>query len=174
MSGSSDRHTQRGVPALPGTAPKSRSIPPDVSPEPGIAVELHPATGVEALHGAWCALEVWTQNHVYGLDAGAVCRVVRDLGSTGEDREHPIVGARLLGGQRRGPGGRIAEVSFPLPKIGSMAVFATQVGKRRSVSETSTVTRVVLRQRVVALAQGEAPTWNASRGGTWPPFAGPP
>lgn len=174
MSGSSDRPTQRGVPALPGSAPATPSLPSPASLETGVEVELHAATGVEALEDAWCALEVWSRNHVYGLDAGAVCRVVRDLGSTRVEREHPIVGARLLGGQRRGPGGRIVEVSFPLPKVGSMAVFATQVGKRRSVSETSTVTRVVLRQRVVAFAEGDAPAWNAARGGTWPPFDGPP
>jgi hypothetical protein len=118
------------------------------------------------LGDAWCAVEVWTQNRVYGLDGALVCRFVRDRRTNATQDDHPVLGARLLGGQRRAEDGRITHVAHPFPRRGMAAVFATGMGARLRVSETSSVTRVVVRQRVVELtAEVTAPTWDAIVGG---------
>lgn len=114
------------------------------------------------LGDAWCAVEVWTQNRVYGLDGAMVCRFVRDRRTNAVHDDHPVLGARLLGGQRRAEDGRITHVAHPFPRRGMAAVFATGMGGRLRVSETSSVTRVVVRQRVVELtAETAPPTWDA-------------
>lgn len=125
----------------------------------GVELELvREQGGPGLLTGPWRAFEIWTQNHVYGVDATMRCREVihRATGATTSD--HPILGQRLLGGQRRDADGRIVQVSHPLPARGATAVFAEGFGKRVRVSETSKVTRVVVRQRVVDV-DGATPRW---------------
>ncbi len=162
---SGKRDTQRGfgdpydtvpIPSL-GPLPDVSSTAP-TSPGP-IEVELiHEQGGPTLLAGPWRAFEIWTQNRIYGVDATMRCREVVER-STGEPvKTHPILGQRLLGGQLRDSDGRIREVSHPLPAVGSMAVFAAGLGKRLRVSETSRVTRVVVRQRVVDV-NGATPRW---------------
>lgn len=107
------------------------------------------------LTGPWRAVEIWTQNRIYGIDSTMRCREVVDRASGKASEGHPTIGARLLGGQRRADDGRILEVSHPLPRVGAAAVFSQGMGRRIRVSETSSVTRVVFRQRVVQM-EGEA------------------
>ena len=52
------------------------------------------------------------------------------------------------------------EMSYPLLRTGSFAVFEGRKGKRRQFSRTSAVTRVVLRLRVVTVTEaGFVPSW---------------
>jgi hypothetical protein len=89
------------------------------------------------------AYEVWTKNRVYNLDGTMCCYEVIDLASGQSQEQHPFIGARLVGGQRRT--GEDSELSFPLPVPGSDAVFQksdSEKGIRLAV--TSAVTRVIL------------------------------
>ncbi len=116
-------------------------------------------TGTAVLTGPWRAVEIWTQNRVYGLDAALICRSVADRASGSASVDHPTIGARLLGGQVRDKAGRITQVSHPLPQRGAAAVFASG-DKCLRVSETSAVTRVIYHQRVVDVAAGSpSPRW---------------
>ncbi|MEM1417447.1 MAG: hypothetical protein AAGH15_21300 [Myxococcota bacterium] len=167
-----DRPTHPGPPELPD-ADDDPTIAemklPSAPPAPGgLVVEVRECVGMDGIDDGWCAAEVWTRNRVYSVDGEALCRQVRDLQSGYVVPDHPIVGQRLLGGQRRGEGGRIEEISFPFPHEGSMAVFSRPVGRRSEVSETSAVTRVVLRQRVVRVGE-EGPPWGGDQRHTWPP-----
>ena len=111
--------------------------------------------------GPWIAIEVWTQNRIYGVGAAMTCVFVRDRGTGENAPDHPTLGARLAGGQRRNDAGLIVEVSHPLPEPNFTAVFVTGMGARLRVSETSKVTRVVFHQRTVALGpEGGLPTWD--------------
>ncbi len=86
-----------------------------------------------------------------------VCRSVTDRASDQQQPDHPAIGARLLGGQCRAKNGSIEWVAHPLPARGGAAVFARRFGKRLNVSETSDVTRVVVRQRVVEVGPDQPP-----------------
>lgn len=115
-------------------------------------------TGTPALlAGPWRAVEIWTRNRIYGVDGSMVCRSVTDRATDQQQPEHPAIGARLLGGQRRAKDGSIEWVAHPLPARGGAAVFARRFGKRLNVSETSDVTRVVVRQRVVEVGPDQPP-----------------
>jgi len=115
-------------------------------------------TGTPALlAGPWRAVEIWTRNRIYGVDGSMVCRSVTDRASDQQQPDHPAIGARLLGGQRRAENGSIEWVAHPLPARGGAAVFARRFGKRLNVSETSDVTRVVVRQRVVEVGSDQPP-----------------
>lgn len=134
----------------------------------GVEVELVQEAGPpQLLQGAWRAVEVWTANTIYALDAGLVCQAVLDRSTYQSDPSHDAVGATMLGGQIRGPGGAIEAVSHPLPQVGARAVFSRAVGKRLSVSETSPVTRVVYRLRVVHVGPAGSLDWDQVSG-TWP------
>ena len=143
---------------------------PEPSPEPAddAAVEIEHVreSGTpRLLEGRWRAVEVWTTNHIYVLDAWLTCIDVVDRRSGRGVAEHGVVGARLLGGQRAGEGGAIGEVSHPYPRRGDAAVFAEDKGKRVNLSTTSAVTRVVIRQRVVQVGRGDAPpSWKQVTG----------
>lgn len=122
-------------------------------------------TGSPALlSGPWRAFEIWTQNRIYGIDATMTCREVIDRTTGSPSADHPALGQRLLGGQIRDSEGRITQVSHPLPNRGAMAIFASGFGKRLLVSETSSVTRVVVRQRVVDV--DAPPSWEEITGDT--------
>ncbi|MCA9616925.1 MAG: hypothetical protein H6722_06845 [Sandaracinus sp.] len=144
-------------PSIPLAAPTPAAAEPDLELE-----EIFERGSPGLLGDPWCAVEVWTQNRLYGLDGALICRIVRDRRTNATQGDHPVVGARLLGGQRRDPSGRITHVAHPFPRRGMAAVFATGMGSRLRVSETSSVTRVVVRQRVVEVgADTPPPPWDA-------------
>jgi hypothetical protein len=102
--------------------------------------------------------EIWTQNTVYAVDARMRCLQVRDVSSGEPKADHPFVGARLVGGQAQDGA---MEMSYPLPRPGAHAVFEMSKGNRRQFTRTSAVERVVLRLRIVTIADGaEVPSWD--------------
>ena len=125
----------------------------------GIELEYVQEAGSPALlTGPWRAVEIWTQNRIYGCDSTLTLRHVLDRATGEVDPTHPALGARLLGGQVRDDEGKIISVSHPLPGRGAAAFFAERRGKRLIVSETSPVTRVLFRQRIVAVGD-RVPDW---------------
>ncbi|HJK92515.1 MAG TPA: hypothetical protein RMH85_22425 [Polyangiaceae bacterium LLY-WYZ-15_(1-7)] len=145
----------RPTPPSPAAAPPS---PLASAKPPALEIEAVSEEGSPALlSGPWRAVEIWTRNRIYGLDAQLVCRSVVDRATDAPAPDHPVLGARLLGGQRRDPSGAIREVTHPYPGRGASAVFASGLGTRLRVSETSPVTRVVLRQRRVTVGPDDAP-----------------
>lgn len=154
--------TQRGpgtdgppspVPAEPGAAPakqKPRIIEIEVTHEHGPVPRSEPVRHV---------YEIWTQNHVYVLDTRLVCLDVRSRTESRAKQTHPLVGARLVGGQVQSPDS--IEMSYPLPRPGSLAVFEARKGKRRQYPHTSPVERVVLRLHIATVTgPGHVPTWD--------------
>ncbi len=102
--------------------------------------------------------EVWTNNHIYSLDSRMSCIEVRSPGDDKVVRDHPFLGTRMVGGQMQDAGS--VEMSYPLPRPGAFAVFESRRGQRRQFSRTSTVTRVVLRLRIVSVTDKNAvPSW---------------
>lgn len=123
---------------------------------------------------AWRFLEVWTQNRIYALDLGLRCFDVLDRGSLRPVPDHGLLGARLVGGQRRTELG--FELMHPFPAIGFEAVFEQLVGgKVASFSYSSTVTRVVMRLRRTAVEgeAAEAPWYDVVAAGRAEPSPGP-
>jgi len=104
------------------------------------------------------ATEVWTQNNVYAVDSRMRCVAVRSAADNTLVGDHPFLGTRLVGGQVKGEG--TVEMSYPLPRPGSFAVFEGRKGKKRRFSRTSAVERVVLRLRVVTITGPDVtPSW---------------
>lgn len=121
----------------------------DVSYEQGVSPSAEPLR---------VAVEVWTQNNVYAMDARMRCVTVRSQEDKALVEDHPFLGTRLVGGQIKGEGS--VEMSYPLPRPGSFAVFEGRRGKKRRFSRTSVVERVVLRLRVVTVTGPDAtPSW---------------
>lgn len=119
--------------------------------KPPLHVEVVHVQGAASLvEGTWRAVEIWTRNRIYALDQSLVCIDVVDQGTRKSSPDHPFIGARLVGGQRRD--GTHNELSHPFPVPGSEAVFERYSGKRPRLSQTSTVTRVVLRMRIINVA----------------------
>ena len=148
------------------TARRLRPRPEDVVVE---VEHVHEHGAPALIEGPWRAIEIWTRNRIYGVDSAMMCRSVTDRSSDQHVPQHPTLGARLLGGQGRAPDGRIHWVSHPLPTRGGAAVFATKMGKRLVVSETSDVTRVLVRQRVVEVGPDEPlPAWEEITGNSEP------
>lgn len=101
--------------------------------------------------------EIWTQNHVYALDARMRCVEVKTPQTNQVRSDHPFLGGRLVGGQLEGDA---MEMSHPLPRPGSFAVFELRKKTRRQFVRTSAVERVVLRLRIVTIADdGDVPSW---------------
>jgi len=103
--------------------------------------------------------EIWTQNTIYVIDSRMRCIEVRSVvgGETKDD--HPFVAARLVGGQMQSKDS--IQMSYPLPRPGSFAVFESRKGNRRHFSRTSSVERVVLRLRIVTITDGTTvPSWD--------------
>ena len=99
----------------------------------------------------WAALEIWTQNRIYSVDASMTCLEVVDKASGKPEPQHPLVGAHLVGGQHQD--GATIELSHPFPRAGSEAVFEQLAGSKAArFSHTSEVERVVLRLRVLTVA----------------------
>ncbi len=118
--------------------------------------EIREQGGPSLFAGPWRAIEIWTQNRIYGVDATMRCTEVLDRATGKMQGDHPILGASLLGGQKRDAHGDIRSVCVPYPEPGTVAVFSARVGERLKISETSTVTRVVLRQHRVDLPKSTA------------------
>lgn len=103
------------------------------------------------------SFEIWTQNTVYVLDARMRCVEVLAPGSTTPKADHPFLGSRLVGGQIQHEGS--IEMSYPFPRPGAFAVFEMRKGNRRQFSRTSSVERVVVRERIVTLVGPSEPSW---------------
>jgi hypothetical protein len=111
----------------------------------------------------WTFLEIWTRNTIYALDARLTCVDVIDQGSKRSLNDHPLRNARLVGGQMRE--GEAMELSHPFPRPGSEAVFEQAQGRHVRFSQTSTVTRVVMRLRVLTVTPDQLlPTWEEVTG----------
>lgn len=123
------------IPGAPAVAPLEVVFDRDMR-EVGIDV------GLEA---PYRALEIWTQNRVYVVDAAMTCIEVRDRKTNLPDPRHSTLGARLAGGQRQY--GKTVHLSRPFPVPGTEAVFE-RPGKRTPAGVTSKVERVVLHIRV--------------------------
>ena len=178
MGGVSERE-ERGKTTRRGFGPPEvkRRVAPDAAPAPdlrqvpeGEYLDLeyvHEAGPAALLAASWRAVEVWTAHRVYALDASLRCVDVLDRASGHTQPDHAAIGASLVGGQVRGPSGAIEQVSHPFPRRGATAVFTRPMGQRLSYSETSPVTRVVLRLRVVDVSAGAKPP-------SWEVVTGPP
>lgn len=106
----------------------------------------------------WVFLEIWTRNTIYQLDSALVCVDVIDQATRRSVGDHALRGARLVGGQSRD--GEAMELSHPFPRPGSEAVFEQLSGRHVRFSQTSTVTRVVMRLRVLTVDPEQLlPTW---------------
>ncbi len=125
---------------------------------PFVEVELVYQTGRAGMIGSdrWQALEIWTRNRIYRCDWGGKCVQVLDRG-TEKAVAHDLLGAQLAGGQSMHDDA--LEISYPIPRPGNEAVFERK--ERKGFITTSTVTRVVLKLRVLTVAhdQGEQ-TWD--------------
>jgi hypothetical protein len=179
------------VPELPGVAIPEVYVPPAAGDMPGTrpgltdddegpterqkahqpeieVVFVREAGTPQTLGGPWRMYEVWTQNNVYNLDASLVCVEVIDRKTGRPAASSKILGSRMMGGKiRHDPADPDSgmEISHPLPRPGSNAVFELALGKRVSFSETSPVTRIVVRLRVVDIAAGVAdPGWEEITG----------
>lgn len=152
----------KGRPTRRGFGEPSRREGIDSPGHSGVELdEIHESGPPALLDGPWRAVEIWTHHRVYALDAYLQCTEVIDRATGKAQPDHKVLGSRLVGGQRRAESGAIVQVSHPLPEPGATAVFTLAMGKRLSYSETTPVTRVVYRQRVVEVEQGErAPTWD--------------
>jgi hypothetical protein len=123
--------------------------PLDVLPEeapPAVEVAVIQEHGVSARPGQWRAFEVWTGNRVYAIDGHMTCFGVMDRSTGKPDQKHAFLGARLMGGERRD--GTTMSLSYPVPTVGSEAVFQVKSGTRGRYGHTSPVEKVVLRIRV--------------------------
>jgi hypothetical protein len=125
---------------------------------PFVEVELVYQTGHAGMDTTpWRALEIWTRNRIYGCDWGLRCIEVLDRESGAPDLDNTLLGSRLAGGQLHTEEG--IEVTHPWPRPGSEAVF--EHSGRKGYVTTSTVTRVILRMRVLTVPQQKIePTWD--------------
>ena len=145
-------------------APPSRALPgiPDKFANlPAIEIELiNEIRRPPTVEKTFAMVEVWTQNRIYRIDVNMVCIDVVEIGSNTSDREHGLLGARLLGGQHTEQGATF--LSHPFPRPGTEAVFEqSRPGGGVMFSHSSTVTRVVLRLRQLSIMTGGAePTWD--------------
>lgn len=120
----------------------------------------------------WTFVEIWTRNTIYALDSRLVCIAVVDQNTRRSHPDHALIGARLVGGQQRD--GDTMELSHPFPRPGSEAVFEQSKGRQVRFSQTSSVTRVVLRLRVLTVASDNLlPTWEEITSRHDVPGAGP-
>lgn len=111
----------------------------------------------------WVFVEIWTRNTIYQLDGRLVCIDVIDQATRKSQGDHPLRGARLVGGQSRD--GEAMELSHPFPRPGSEAVFEQTSGRHVRFSQTSSVTRVVMRLRVLSVTPEQLlPTWEEVTG----------
>ena len=164
-----DVHEAVARPAAGAEADAASPIAPPPSRQPAIDVELVVERKTAPyVDRPWAALEVWTQNRIYALDGGMICLEVLDKSSGHPEPGHPLIGARLVGGQHETEG--TMELSHPFPRVGSEAVFEQGGGRNARFSHTSEVQRVVLRLRVLTVAQDHViSSWQDLTGSFRPP-----
>ncbi|AKF09944.1 hypothetical protein [Sandaracinus amylolyticus] len=137
-----------------------KDLIPDAPPVAPLEVvfdrEMHQA-GVISADVPYRALEIWTQNRVYMVDSTMTCCEVRDRHTGVEDKKHSVLGARLVGGQRKY--GKTLHVARPFPVPGTEAVFERD-GKRTPAGVTSKVERVVLHIRVTSVVMEQQGAWD--------------
>ena len=104
-------------------------------------------------------LEVWTRNRVYIVDSALECIEVIDRRSGKSETTHSLIGASLVGGQRKYT--QTMHISRPFPVPGTEAIFV-RPGKRAQPSGlTSKVERVVLHVHIASVAMVEdAAAWD--------------
>lgn len=166
--GASGKLTEADTIPMDGEA---EAIKAEWAQKPAVEVELvHELRSPPYIEKPWHMLEIWTQNRIYAVDANMRCIEVIDQASQKSDGEHGLLGARLVGGQHR-DGDRM-HLSHPFPRPGTEAVFEQPAkGKATKFSQSSTVTRVVLRLRHVTIGSGvEVPTWDQIVGSVPPTF----
>ena len=125
---------------------------------PFVEVEIVYQTGRAGMVSStrWHTFEVWTRNRVYSCDLNMVCVRVVDR-KTDKAVDHDLLGAKLAGGQAHHDDA--LEISYPVPRPGNEAVFERPA--RKGYVTTSTVTRVVLRLRVLTVPHEEGKaTWD--------------
>jgi hypothetical protein len=156
------------VEPTPHLAPEPASgavqLPPE---EPRRKIKGPPAVDIDLVYERrsaplpdqpWIFVEIWTRNTIYQLDSGMICVDVIAQGTRKSIADHQLRGARLVGGQSRD--GDAMELSHPFPRPGSEAVFEQASGRHVRFSQTSTVTRVVMRLRVLTVEPEQMlPTW---------------
>src|SRR5687768_16489047 len=119
---------------LPGRRSDAVKTPPVVEvstvdeemplPQEATAISLPPFVEVELVyekggtgtldHAQWRAMEIWTRNRIYGVDWNMSCIEVIDRDKNQNDLKHPLLGARLAGGQAREQG--TMELTYPCPR----------------------------------------------------------
>jgi len=131
---------------------------------PAVDIDLvHETRSAPLPDTPWTFLEIWTRNTIYALDSRLFCIDVIDQGTKRSLLDHPLRGARLVGGQVRE--GEAMELSHPFPRPGSEAVFEQAQGRHVRFSQTSSVTRVVMRLRVLTVTPDQLlPTWEEVTG----------
>jgi hypothetical protein len=157
--------------ALPAAA-QEKAVEPQPEPArsgrtPAVDIDLvYERRSAPLADAPWVFVEVWTQNTIYALDANLACIDVVEQGTRKSVARHPLLGARLVGGQREHDGAM--ELSHPFPRPGSEAVFEQVQGKKARFTQTSAVTRVVMRLRVLSVTPERLlPTWEGVSG-EWP------
>lgn len=138
-------------------APGAPGVP--APPAPGIDVMLvHDEAENKSDRGPWRALDVYTRNRIYSVDASMTCVEVVERATGRAEANHPFLGARLTGGQRRE--NDVLEITFPYPLPGTEAVFQKGSGRNPDFGTTSRVEQVVVRVRVLhAPLNGMAAAW---------------
>jgi hypothetical protein len=127
-----------------------------VDERPGVEVELvHQSDGVSFNEQRWSLLTIQTQNRTYCIDCQLRCMEVLDQTTKATMPSHPLLGARLVGGNRRE--GEVVHLSQPIPRPGSVAIFEQPTPTGAAISESSLVTRVVLRLHERIIYAGDAP-----------------
>ena len=138
-----------------------RDLIPDVPPVAPLEVVFDRETiapGGIVPEGAFRALEIHTQNRIYVVDSTLVCVEVVDRATGARDTtKHSVIGAQLVGGQRRYD--KTVHLARPFPVPGTEAVFQ-RPGKRTPAGVTSKVERVVLRIRVTSYLLETKGAWD--------------
>ncbi|MBX3270912.1 MAG: hypothetical protein KF729_11670 [Sandaracinaceae bacterium] len=151
-------------PAPPAGVEPQRVARPVRRGQPAVDIDLiHERRTAPLPDHDWTFVEIWTRNTIYALDSRLVCIAVIDQNTRRAHAEHALLGARLVGGQLRD--GESMELSHPFPRPGSEAVFEQSKGRQVRFSQTSGVTRVVLRLRVLTVSSDNLlPTWEEITG----------
>ena len=104
-------------------------------------------------------LEVWTRNRVYVIDSALECIEVNDRRTGSSETSHSLLGATLVGGQRKYS--KTMHISRPFPVPGTEAIFVRPGKKAQPAGLTSKVERVVLHVHIASVAVDEgADVWD--------------
>jgi hypothetical protein len=132
----------------------------DAAPKSPIEVEFVQQRGAAMPQAMWGMLDIYTKNRIYRVSSTMVCIEVIDRKTGSRAKDHPMLGARMGGGQRRSD--HRVEVADPIPVPGMDVVFKQHGGK---FGQTSRIERVVLRVRVSTFKVGDKePSWEEITG----------